>query len=525
MNSIGERSFLLGRKELSCCSSLKRKYKYTFLTSKHVVLYLTWIGMFFILSGAVTNTLQLVHPEAGRIENYISICLYAVWLFYPVFGYIGEKWTRYYIIMTGVMIFCGTAFLVAIIAIFFWVQFFDAHQNAALSITALTVLSYLLSLGVLGANFIQFGLDQMQSAPSQELASYARWSIFVLFLAVCTSFTVGNILDKFSKFTDLVCILGPILVCLTLGCAIFGFCFKYLLIIEPPSNVDPLKLNWKVIKYAWNHKNPMNRSAFTYSDDPPSRLDFGKNRYGGPFTTDEVEDVKSFWNVLAIILSSTLLSNFDFGAIRFYQHDERNVSLSISESVSFYLSSEYLILLIIPAVQFLIVPFFPCLILSILKRIWIGLALSLFSFLTATIIGVYLDHDPEHLVESLVFNFFVMLNGIGNAVVVFSSLEFIFAQAPCRMQGLLVGFWGIQFSTQYVFLFLTFLLSFNHTFLVYYSAATGLMLLSLIMFSVVMYRYRYRVRNEPSDINVRSTIEEIYERELNTQSEDSFIVN
>ena len=261
----------------------------------------------------------------------------------------------------------------------------------------------------------------------------------------------------------------------------------------------------------------MNRSAFTYNDDPPSRLDFGKERYGGPFTTDEVEDVKSFFNVLAIILSSTLFSNFNFGAAYFYQHDERNASMSISESVLFYSSSNYLMVLIIPAFQFLIVPFFPCLILSILKRIWIGLALSLFSFLTATIIGIYLDHDPEHLDESLVF--VGMLNGIGRAVVMFSSLEFIFAQAPCRMQGLLVGSWFIQFSTQNI------MISLNHTFLVYYSTATGLMLLSLIMFSVSMYRYKYRVRNEPSDINVRSTIEEIYEKNLMTQSEDSFITN
>ena len=516
-NSIGERSFLLGRKELSCCSSLKRKYKYTFLTSKHVVLYLTWIGVFFTLLGPVSTTLQLVHLKAGRVRNYVFNFVDNVFLFYPVFGYIGEKWTRYYIIMTGVMIICGTAFLVAIIVISFGVQFFDAHQHAALSITALVVLSLMLSQGILGANFIQFGLDQMQSAPSQELASYARWSVFVLFLAFCISFTIGNILDKFSKFTNLVYTLGPIFVCLTVGCAIFGFCLKCLLIIEPPPAVDPLKLNWKVIKYAWNHKNPVNRSAFTYNDDPPSRLDFGKNRYGGPFTTDEVEDIKSFWNVLAVTLSSTLFSNFDFGEKYLYQLDERNVSLSISESVLFYSSSQYLILLIIPALQFLIVPFFPCLILSILKRIWIGLALSFFSFLTATIIGVYLDHDPEHLVESLVF--VGMLNGIGSAVVVFSSLEFIFAQAPCRMQGLLVGFWFIQFATQNV------LLSINHAILVYYSAATGLTLLSLIMFSVAMYRYKYRVRNEPSDINVRSTIEEIYEKNLMTQSEDSSIIN
>ena len=34
-----------------------------------------------------------------------------------------------------------------------------------------------------------------------------------------------------------------------------------------------------------------------------SRLDLAKERYGGPFTTEQVEDVKSFWNILTILLA------------------------------------------------------------------------------------------------------------------------------------------------------------------------------------------------------------------------------
>ena len=48
----------------------------------------------------------------------------------------------------------------------------------------------------------------------------------------------------------------------------------------------------------------MNQSAFTYCEDhTPSRLDLGKNQYGGPFTTEEVEDVKTFLRLLLLLLT------------------------------------------------------------------------------------------------------------------------------------------------------------------------------------------------------------------------------
>ena len=29
-------------------------------------------------------------------------------------------------------------------------------------------------------------------------------------------------------------------------------------------------------------------------DEPPSHIDFGKNKCGGPFSTEQVEDIKTF---------------------------------------------------------------------------------------------------------------------------------------------------------------------------------------------------------------------------------------
>ena len=56
---------------------------------------------------------------------------------------------------------------------------------------------------------------------------------------------------------------------------------------------NPYRLTWGVVKFALQHKKPLRRSAFTFCENSyPSRLDFGKQRYGGPFTTEQVEDVK-----------------------------------------------------------------------------------------------------------------------------------------------------------------------------------------------------------------------------------------
>ena len=72
--------------------------------------------------------------------------------------------------------------------------------------------------------------------------------------------------------------------------------------------VNPVSLIFKVLKYALKHKYPVQRSAFTYCESKqPTRLDYGKSKYGGPFTTEQVEDVKTFLRVLAVVAVISML--------------------------------------------------------------------------------------------------------------------------------------------------------------------------------------------------------------------------
>ena len=59
-----------------------------------------------------------------------------------------------------------------------------------------------------------------------------------------------------------------------------------------------------MLNYARKTKYPEHRSALTYFDEEePSRLDYGKHKFGGPFTEEEVEDVKTVLRLMPLFLS------------------------------------------------------------------------------------------------------------------------------------------------------------------------------------------------------------------------------
>ena len=148
---------------------------------------------------------------------------------------------------------------------------------------------------------LPLGLDQMPDASSSNITSYIAWFVCIL----CSGGFVFDIINylKFSNNRNIYLVLawvsalcgGIVLV------SIFLFNPKWL-IIEPKSP-QSLKTIYQVLKFAAKHKAPLNRSALTYwEEDIPSRIDLSKSKYGGPFTTEQVEDVKTILGLLAMSL-------------------------------------------------------------------------------------------------------------------------------------------------------------------------------------------------------------------------------
>ena len=66
---------------------------------------------------------------------------------------------------------------------------------------------------------------------------------------------------------------------------------------------NSIKLSIQVLNYTRKHSYPERRSAFTYIDEEqPTRMDYGKEKFGGPFTEEEVEDVKTGLRLLPLVI-------------------------------------------------------------------------------------------------------------------------------------------------------------------------------------------------------------------------------
>ena len=295
------------------------------------------------------------------------------------------------------------------------------------------------------------------------------------------------------------------------------------------------------MRYTWTHRQPVRRSAFTYGEPPPSRLDLGKERYGGPFTTVQVEDVKSFLYILSIVLGTLAYGFLDTknNITKQYLtivHENGVHSLMENMLLIYPLTISYLVVVFaVPIHQFVIVPFFPQYIPSMLKRIWIGLVALLIELATIAMISYMINKDIRSALITddicldltknvsyqngfeLTLPYYIMavpqfFTGVSIFLVHFTILEFILAQGPRTMQGLLIGIWFMHFTIYCVNLTLS--SSWLGCYWEYYAVKTGVVFISVIVYTIAAYKYKYRQRNEQSDVNERVIITEYTERQL-----------
>ena len=154
----------------------------------------------------------------------------------------------------------------------------------------------LCSLVAFSANVIQFGMDQLHDAPSDDSVLYIHWYVWTSYAGLLLVRVLVVSFNQYNIVLLVYCLLLIPLALIFLGISLCVQRYKcHWFLIESDSR-NPYKLVFYVIKFASNHSNPIQRSAFTYYENElPSGLDLGKEKYGGPFTTEEVENVKALW--------------------------------------------------------------------------------------------------------------------------------------------------------------------------------------------------------------------------------------
>ncbi len=357
----------------------------------------------------------------------------------------------------------------------------QAFTNATLNEWPFDILIGIGLLGVAGfqASAIQLGIDQLVDASSGSLSAYISWYIWSFFVSKCAIVLTQSCACSWKYQPDIVMLLLPI--SCTLSLATNGLLSKWL--IKEPVVQDPFRVIFRVLKYALKHKHPQMRSAFTFwEDEPYTRIDLGKSKYGGPYSTEEVEDVKMFCRILKTValfslfggtvcivneLSTKRMSHYrngDFLVVSDCIKYSSSENLRSCYEMAVLKDSQYFILaLLIPFLEFVLYPLLmklncqACVYSRTLDRSLVGVAFGILYIAyvltleaTSTLIMGHVNvtcslDEPQYSQSHVLntdFRWLIPSNFFFSLSVYFlitCAAELVCAQAPYSMKGILNG--------------------------------------------------------------------------------------
>ena len=410
---------------------------------------------------------------------------------------------------------------------------YDFPQWLDILLVAVPSVVQFIGLSAFQVTAIQFGTDQLQGAPSKHLSAFIYWYFCMEFLPKRILGLVVYLLSNYALVTEFVIHLGCCLLCVVLlsfvlcvkGCFMshwfLGDLERGTTCICNRSQSDkhnPYSLVYRSIKFALKHKHPLQRSAFTYWEDKiPSRIDLGKSKYGGPFTSEEVENVKIFLQLIKVLVSLFGIFIISFSIDLDMYH--RVVSVS---SNSVLIQALYDVGVFILLYTFLFLSCCHKYLPKMLKRIWIGAMFTTGSALSMLLIESLGNKNKEKIPCMMILTpylFLVPITMESGAYIIFtiSLFELIIAQSPQTMKGILIGlYYTLRFGLAGLFILVEY-----HAFGKYpthgyllscatahYLEITLIGLLSLLIYTIVAYKYKPRERDEV--VNVHMFAEEYY---------------
>ena len=264
----------------------------------------TNILLFFLL-----HAYRRLNPPE-KVASYLFM-RFLIYTSYPVTGFLADTFFgRYKVILTSLFTALFGAVALAIAFSTSLDPWLDRHadysfvsQNPWPDKTAIVMCLLVIFLWVgftgIRVNLIPFGVDQLLEASSGELSSYFHWYYWwmnagYLVATVVLPYIYVNSALGYVFLLIAVCFGSSILVLVLYRDN--GF------IIQPHTG-NPLKLVVSVIRSSLRAKRPQFRSAFDIGRPLPSRIDLTMNIHGGRFTVEQVEDVKTFFRILLILLT------------------------------------------------------------------------------------------------------------------------------------------------------------------------------------------------------------------------------
>ena len=514
--------------------------------SKVLILILLWTFSTGLLYNLFLKPYSFLQSSDLSDSALITVLPSSVFLLSPLAGFIADvKFGRLKVLLCGGFTILLSVCSILIVGIILTTSNYSFNATGKLILAALGVsfIFYCFGAILFLSNIVQFGTDQLCDAPTRYsvyfICAYYWTDSFGQLLSAATNVPGHEIvLNKHLNIIAIDSLKGSLIVlllCMSISFSSIVMCFvckkKSRWFIFEKCTQNPYMLIYKVVYFAINHKRPIRRSAFTFCENErPSRLDFGKQRYGGPFTTEQVEDVKVMLNMFKIILTSGPVFILESAAcLSFLNHVIYTMTYYEVSNPAYAMFIEYGF--IVPLCKVSCIPIWICILKPLMSRYYpnmfkrMGIALIFFttSFIVYFVYDI-LDHNNSgELTNNACFrNVTYVLNnnyiavpsmyvsilqqliyGWSQMLLYISAYEFICCQSPQYMKGLLFGlFYATRAFYQFIAANIVWLVmtEWNSTIMScrsgYYLLNILIGVMALILYTVAAKRYKYRKRDD-----------------------------
>ena len=542
------------------------------IKSKVVSLVLLWsvfIGCYYSVINSLTlwqSYIVLDIFNSNLLPTLVfCFCQAFIGFSFPLSGYIADVHCGRLrtILFSMFLILCCTLIFVPfhyLLVSLFWNS--SVYRIIYYIVGSFTLVTGTLATAGYCANYIQFGLDQLLEAPSHHQALYVHWAkwnfdlmstvVVVLFAFIPNMYQQPNLVSfRNICFTAIFTVIITFIVL-----CVFSYWKRHWFYTEPGRH-NPYKMVFKVLNFARKHKYPLQRSAFTYCDDEkPSRLDFCKEKFGGPFTTEQVEDVKTFLKIVLVLMCIGPVFVMDLPAeniIMYFFEVHLGAPLEfrwISIVVNGGILKSILSTIFLPIYMWIIFSVMRNRVPSILRRLGFGIVVYFLGIVSFFMLDIYgHSHDNGECIFNFTINATVhipqlklnwamyvpsnILIGIGPTLVTVTIFEFISAQSPHSMKGFLLGTY-FAISGFYQFVSSCILIPFSldkvwasgdyppHTGCVfgYFIVICTIALIGVVLYLIAAKRYVNRERDDrPYD---QRFVIDVYDRYLSQVSDEEY---
>lgn len=293
-----------------CGCRLQMIYQQYFFISKSLITVLLINALFSIAIYGVTGmALKIVFGSEYLLTGMLLIHGITHVMF-PVAGHLADVYIGRYNMIQSSLWLAWVGF--ACLGLAFSFEDYNNQISSVNRFLILPVIILILSVSYICfmLNLILFGLDQLQGASHVHYSSFFYWWYWTLNVGIAL-----NIPEycKHSLEMDVVIRAEIGLICITAAIILIAL-LGHWFVVEPTCNTrNPLLQIVRISKKALKRVKPQRIPSIAFHEvnlNKFSRMDRLKKRYGGTYETEEVEDVKTFFRMLIVLVAigfSTLI--------------------------------------------------------------------------------------------------------------------------------------------------------------------------------------------------------------------------